>query len=223
MNKNAKRFASFVTTFGTTALLGSLLMVGGCGGGGGGGDSAPATTTKTTAIPAGAVNVGAGNTLTTVQAVTATPTGSSVEAIRIPVGVVITPPAGTTYTASTTIGVTTFNGVSALPAPLTTGYTVDSTAGAVDVKIGDVNGATFSAPVTIKIPLTGTVTSCEVHVNKGTGAGYVNLGLASNSATCNTDGFATITVTNLCTFVVNPHFTNGATGSTGSTGGGTGF
>ncbi len=222
MSKNVTRFAKSVTSFSTTMVLGSLLMLGGCGGG----SSTPAatTTTKTTAIPAGSVTASSGSlTVAAGQTVTATPQGSTVNAISIPAGVTITPPAGTTYTAATTIDVTTFNTLSAMPAPLTAGYRIDATAGAVDVKIGGVNGATFSAPVTIKIPLNGTTaTSCEVYVNKGTGNGYVDLGPASNHATCNTDGFAQITVNDLCTYTVDPHFTNGSTGSTGSTGG-TGF
>jgi hypothetical protein len=222
MNKNVKRFASCATTFGTTVMLGSLLMVGGCGGGGGG-DSTPATTTKTTAIPAGTVTAGATAGSLAVapgQTVAAKPEGSTVDAISIPQGVTITPPAGTTFTAATTIAVTSYNSVSALPAA-PTGYSVNSVDGAVDVTIGGVSGVTFTGgQATITIPITGTVTGCEVYVNKG--SGYVHLGPAINSATCNTDRFATYAVSDLCTFVVNPIYKNIASGSTGSPGS-TGF
>ena len=216
MSKNVMRFKKSVTTISTAIVLGSLLMLGGCGGGG---SSTPAatTTTKTTAIPAGSVTA-SGGALTVVSGlpVTATPQGSTVNAISIPTGVTITPPSGTTYTAATTIDVTTFNTLSAMPAPLTAGYRIDATAGAVDVKIGGVNGATFSAPVTITIPLNVTpATSGEVYVNKGPGKGYVDLGPAINHATCNTNGYAQITVNDLCTYTVDPHFTNGSTGGTG--------
>jgi hypothetical protein len=105
-----------------------------------------------------------------------------------------------------------------MPAPKTAGFIVDAMGGAVDVKIGGTNGVTFTGgKATITIPITGTVTNCEVFVNKNDGNGYKSLGQGSCS-----NGAATIDVQDLCTFVVNPHFSNGTTGSTGATGS-TGF
>lgn len=227
MNLNANIILNTIATFGTTTVLGAILIVSGCGGGGGGGSTpaqTPTSTTITNTIPASAVTV-SGGTLTVApgQTIIAQPADSTISVISIPAGVIITPPAGQSFTTATTIEVTTFNSVSAMPPPVTSGFKVDSVAGAVDIKIGSVNGTTFSAPVTISIPLTGTVTNCEVFVNKGNGLGYVDLGPAINNTTCNADGFAQIAVSDLCTFVVNPHFTNDTTGSTGISGSGTGF
>lgn len=225
MNLNRNIILNTLAAFGTTTVLVTLLIVSGCGGGGGSTPAQPPTsTTVTNTIPASAVTV-SGGTLTVAagQTVTAQPADSALNVISIPAGIIITPPAGQNFTTATTIEVTTFNSVSVMPPPLTSGFKVDTMAGAVDVKIGSVNGTTFSAPVTISIPLTGTVANCEVFVNKGNGLGYVYLGPAINNTTCNADGFAKIAVSDLCTFVVNPHFTNETTGSTGISGSGTGF
>jgi len=207
------KMSSNVKFVGTAALMGALLvMANGCGN-----NETPATTTNTNTIPAASVAV-VGNTLVVQpgKTVTAQPAGSNVNAISIPAGVTITPPAGTNYTANTTINVTTFNSLAALPAPKTATYVVDSVAGAVDVTIGGVNGATFTGgQATITVPLTGTPTACNVFVNKNDGNGYINLGPATNNCA---GGVATINVSNLCTYAVDPHFTNGTTGSTGGSG-----
>lgn len=196
-------------------LTGLLLMVSGCGGGGGG-DALPATaTTQVNSLPAGSVAMSGGSlTVAAGYTVTANPAGSTVNAIIVPAGVTIVPPAGAGFTTATTIEITTFSGVSGMPDPLTPGFKVDAMAGAVDVKIGGLNGITFTGgQATINIPITGTVTSCQVFVNKNDGNGYVPLG----PGTCS-NGVATINVSNLCTFVIDPHFSSSTTGSTGGTG-----
>jgi len=229
MSKNSMRFANILKKFCSTGLVGALLLVCGCGGS----SSPPTTSTNTTAIPAASVTTGAAAGTITVaagQTVTAT-TASGVTAISIPAGVTITPPAGTNFLAASPppIVVTTFNGVSGLPAPNTAGFVVDSVAGAVDLTIGGVNGITFTGgQATITIPITGTVTNCEVFVNKLNGNGYVDLG----KGTCS-NGVATIKVSNLCTYVTDIVFKNlttgttfiptGSTGSGGSSGTGMGF
>ena len=214
MKTNAHKMATLAKILGSTTVLGSLLLVGGCGSD----SSTPAASTVSSSTTIATTSVAAGATAGTIKTSTdvSAKTSSGATAITIPAGVTITPPAGKTFDANNppTIEVKTFNDVSALPAPLTAGFTVNSVAGAVDVTVGGLNGITFSGgKATISIPIAAGTTTCEVFVNKNDGKGYKDLGSASSCA----NGVATIAVADLCTYAVNPVF-KGATGSTGGTG-----
>jgi hypothetical protein len=217
MNKTAKKF---VTILGSVAMLGALLMVGGCGD-----DSSPSTVKQTNTIPAAGTTNGvtqSGTGITnplTAPAITAK-NSAGVTVLSIPPGVTITPPAtATAFIAATppTIGVTTYNNVAAFPATKS-GAVFATVAGSIGLEFDyPNNGAvvpspvTFSAPVTITIPLSAAVTSCSVFVNKLDGNGYVAIPAAQVTSCTSTS--ATISVTSLCTYIVNPTLVSGSTGS----------
>jgi hypothetical protein len=223
MNRNDKRCVNFGTILVSATILGAMLTVGGCGGGG----SSPGAVSQSNTIPAfgtpnGVTQTGTG--ITTPAAITGkTSTGAT--AITIPAGVTITPPAtAAAFNAATppTIGVTTYNSVAALPATKT-GAVFATVAGSVGVEFDYPIGTVVPSPVTftggsatITIPLTNAVASCSVFVNKNDGNGYVAVAPAQ-VLTC-TPTSATVSVTSLCTFVVNPIVTSGSTGGTGSGG-----
>jgi hypothetical protein len=218
MDQNTKKMVNSIFVFGSAALLGtSLLVVSGCGS-----DSntaAGTVVTQTNSIPVGSVTAGtaAGTIAVTGSAPVTAATSTGTTVFSIPVGTTITPPVGSSFSATNppVIKVATYTALSALPAPSAANSTfvLDSLSGAVDVQIGGLNGVSFSSPVTVSIPYTGSPSACNVLVNKGNGAGYVSV----PGAVCS-NGIATVQVSNLCTFVLNPHWSNGATGATGGSG-----
>lgn len=209
-------FNRYVKIFGSTALLGTLLMAGGCGGG----NNTVLLTIKKTPIAAADVVKGAGaGTLLTNKEVSATPAGSNVKAIDIPNATTITPAAGGEAfdpANPPTISVTNYLFPSALPT--TANFVVATMSGAINVSVLNPDGTnagkvTFAPPVTINIPITGTPANCAVYVNKNDGKGLV---LKGNGVCAN--GVATIQVSDLCDYVVNPTQTTGGTGGTGGAG-----
>jgi hypothetical protein len=110
-----------------------------------------------------------------------------------------------------------------MPQPKTANYTISSTAGAVDITIGDTTAVAFSNPVTIGIPIAtpANLTNFVVNMNKNDGNGWVNLGKAAVLG-----NLATISTSNLCWFGVDNVYspTTGSSGSSsGATGTGEGF
>jgi hypothetical protein len=217
MNRNAKKF---VTILGSVAMLGALLMVGGCGD-----DSSPATQSNKTQLSSANATVNTNGTVTTTAAVPAT-TANGATAMTIPAGTVITAKdangAQVNFTSLPAINVTTpKSGVSGMPDPITKGFTIDSTAGAVDITIGGQNAITFSQEVTINITVDpAKVTNKTVNMNKNDGKGWINVGTATingNVATGKTD--------TLCWFGIDNVYRNttGSTGSGSGSGSGTGF
>ena len=207
MNKTAKMFA----IFGSAAILGALLMLGGCGS-----DSSPATQSNSSQLTTTDATLNTNGTVTTTTPVTATNAAGTV-AVTIPAGVTITSP-GSSFTALPTIVVTTpTSGVSGMPEPITPGLTLSSVAGAVDIVIGGKDTVTFSSPVTITIPNDPANTDTTVDTNKKDGTGWHHLGQGTLSADKKS---VTIQVTNLCWYCVKPVYKT-PTGSTGgsSTGG----
>jgi hypothetical protein len=214
MNCNAKKMVTAAKILGSVTVLGSLLMVSGCGNDSGGG----ATVTSANTIPAGSVTAGAtAGTIKTTAAVSAV-TSTGATAIVVPTGTTITARDGSALSASTPINVTTFTDLGALPAPATAGFVLTSASGSVDVQFGDVAaGVTFSQPVTIDIPYTLPRTGCNVRVNKKDGNGYSVVSNAVCTDNTTGGGVATVQVSNLCTFVLNPVWST-ATGTTGGSG-----
>lgn len=218
MSKICIIITNSVKKFSSAWLIGSLLLVSGCGVGN---FSSPEVTTNTTQLDASNATYNAG-TVTTTKDVSAT-TAGGVTAITIPSGTTI---AGTPRFSSLpiTITVTTpSSGVIGMPQPKTPGYFISSTAGAVDIIIGDTTGVAFSNPVTIGIPIQNPInlTKSVVNMNKDDGNGWINLGTASGLGTV-----ATISTTTLCWFGVDNVYspTTGSSGSsTGATGTGVGF
>jgi len=211
---------SKVSIFGSAAVLGAMLTAAGCGS-----DKAAPVATSSTQVATSQATLNNDGTLTTSTAITAQTAGSTTA---------ITIPAATTITAKDAAGnpvsfaslpviyvSTPTSGVSGMPQPSTTGFTIDSTAGAVDVYFGGYASATFSQPVTITIPVDpAKVSSGIVLMNKKDGNGYVNIGTATI-----TGNVATITTTSLCWFSVDDDFrsSTGTTGGTGGSGNGEGF
>jgi hypothetical protein len=218
MNYNAKKMVTAVKVLGSVTLLGGLLMASGCGNDAGSGGAA---VTSPNTIPAASVTTGttAGTILTTAPVTAVSSTGAT--AIVIPSGTTITARDGSALSTSTPINVTTFTDLATLPAPTATNanFVLTSASGAVDVQFGDVAaGVTFSKPVTIDIPYTLPRTGCNVRVNKKDNNGYVPVSGAVCTDNANGGGVATVQVSSLCTFVLNPVWTNGTTGSTGGSG-----
>ena len=220
MNKNAKKYGHFGTIFGTAAILGALLMVGGCGGGG----SSPVAT-NTTQLTATNATLNASGTLTTTAAVTATTADGATAAITIPSGTIIT---GSSNFTSLPVSInvsTPVSGTSGMPNPLpASNLVLATTAGAVDVNIGGLNSVTFSGhPVTINIPVSDSTKLTHpivVDMNKNDGTGWHHL---STPGTLDpTEKFVTITVTNLCWFGADNLYQTpaGVTGSGGTGSGG---
>jgi hypothetical protein len=217
MNKTAKKF---VTILGSVAMLGALLMVGGCGD-----DSSPATQSNVTQLTSTNSTLNANGTVTTTAAVTATTAGGTT-ALTIPTGTIITAKDATGATVNFTsfpaiVVSTPTSGVSGMPNPITSGFTIDSTAGAIDITIGGQNTVTFSQPVTITIIVDlSKVTNKTVNMNKNDGKGWINKGTATI-----TGNVATVQTTSFCWFGIDNVYraTSGSTGSGNGSGSGTGF
>jgi hypothetical protein len=156
--------------------------------------------------------------LTTTQDVSAT-TAAGVTAITIPSGTTII---GNTQFPALPIPITVLtppSGVTGMPLPKTANYTISSTAGAVDITIGEMTDVAFTNPVTIGIPIQNPLNLTNpyvVNMNKNDGNGWINLGDAAVNGTV-----ATISVHNLCWFGVDNVYTP-TTGSSGSSSGATG-
>lgn len=223
---------SMLRIFSCIALLGATLMVGGCG------DDTPAapTVTNGTQITADKATLNANGTVTTTAAVTATNNGGG--AITIPAGTVITAKdaAGATipFAALPVINVSTpVSGVSGMPQPKTSGFVVGTVAAAIDVTIPGASSVTFSAPVTLTIPIPISnvpyVVTTVVQKNKNDGNGWINLGPVGPGALVFVPGLAipvavTVTTSDLCWFAMDLTFNSTTTtGSTGGSGTGSGF
>lgn len=220
MNKNAKRSVRFVKISGVSATLVALLMAGGCGSDSG---SVPATQSNSTTLTSTNSTLNSNGTVTTTTAVTAM-TAAGVPAVTIPASTTITAKDATgatvPFTALPAIKVDTpTSGVTGMPNPTTQGFTIASTAGAVDITIGGMNTVTFSPAITLTIPVDpAKVTNRTVHMNKNDGKGWIDLGTATI-----TGNVATVTTTSLCWFGIDNIYKS-ATGSTGSgSGSGAGF
>jgi hypothetical protein len=205
--------------FGAVGLLAGMMMLAGCGD-----DAAPSTVSKSTTIPTTSVKAGttAGTIETTVAvaptAAVAVGTQTLTAAVTIPIGVVITPPAGSTFsaTAPPTIVITQpVNGTTAgLPA-ITSGttFTVADAAGSADYAISGVSSFTLSGVgASVKIPVVkapdNTVTPQVVAVKaNGATTVYPKAGSTTSytAAVGTTSGYVTVNnVTDFCWFIVNP-------------------
>jgi hypothetical protein len=134
-------------------------------------------------------------------------------------------PNGTTITGSSAftslpvnVSVSTpTSGVFGMPQPITPGYTISSTAGAVDIAIGDMNSVSFSLsgtpnPVTISIPIanSGNLQTLSINMNKHDGNGWLFLGIGSTMGSA-----VEINVSNLCWFGIDNIYSSSSSGSSG--------
>jgi len=222
MDKHVKKFAYLVSILCSTVLLGVILMMSGCGGGDHPSPT-PATQSATTDLSSANTTLNANGTVTTTAVATAK-TASGNVALTIPANITITGKDSNgnivKFTSLPSIVISTpTSGVSGMPNPITKGYSIASTAGALEITIGDMNTVTFSSPVTVSILVDlSKVTSNTIYMNENDGKGWLNMGKATISG-----NVATFTTTSFCWYGIDNFYSNGTTGSSGSSsGGGTG-
>jgi hypothetical protein len=109
-----------------------------------------------------------------------------------------------------------------MPNPVTAGYTISSTAGAVEITIGSMDTIIFTNnQVIINIPIAtpaNLTTNHIVNKNKNDGNGWIDLGPEGL-----TGDVVTITTSNLCWFGVDNVYTNASGSPGGNVGIGQGF
>lgn len=209
----------------SVCLIALGLVMNGCGAG-----SLPTTVAEGTPISSTQVAAGssAGSIVASVPLTAIAPlqagASKTVTAISIPSGATIIPPAGTTFSATTppVINVTTpgdnmTTAAAGLPkvTPSGTAFTVESSAGAVDISLSGASSFTLSSPATVKVPVNQVLTNpVDVYTVKANGT---TTKLSGTYSVENGNKIVSVSVADFCWIIIKPKFlsTTGLTGSGG--------